>query len=169
MSEAAERKGWKNRLMAHIRASGGRVTLPRLHVAEVFFGMRGHPGVEEVAAAVHQRWPGIGNATVYRTLHLLNNAGLVEARQFGEGFARYESAAGHEHHDHLVCTSCGAILEFEDDAIEDLQRLASERHGFLMKSHRMEIYGLCAACLARGADGPSQRKARARKPREANS
>jgi len=149
------------RLTDHIRTEGGRVTQPRLRVAEVFFGMRGHPGVEEVAEAVHRRWPGIGNATVYRTLHLLSEAGLIEARQFGEGFARYEAAATREHHDHLVCTACGAILEFEDDAIEDLQRRASERHGFLMKSHRMEIYGLCAKCLEKGRDGP----ARPRKPR----
>ncbi len=165
MSTRADRKGWKERLTAHIRVHGGRVTRPRLQVAEVFFGLRGHPGVEEVAAAVHKRWPGVGNATVYRTLHLLNDAGLVEARQFGEGFARYEAAATHEHHDHLVCTACGAILEFEDDAIEDLQHKISDRHGFLMKSHRMEIYGLCAKCLARGSDGPAQRKARPRKAR----
>ena len=165
MSGRLARKNWREHLTAHIRAQGGRITRPRLRVAEVFFGLRGHPDVEEVTAAVHQRWPGIGNATVYRTLHLLNAAGLVEARQFGEGFARYEAAATREHHDHLVCTGCGAILEFEDDAIEELQRHASERHGFLMKSHRMEIYGLCSKCRFKDAEGSSQGDALPRKPR----
>ncbi len=165
MSACSEHKGWKDRLTAHIRDNGGRITGPRLRIAEVFFAMEGHPGVEEVAKAVHRRWPGIGSATVYRTLHLLGEAGLIEARQFGEGFSRYEAAEARQHHDHLVCTSCGTILEFEDDDIEILQHKASQRHGFLMNSHRMEIYGLCAACQERGANGPTRPPPRPRKAR----
>ena len=166
MSRGTERDGWRTRLTTHIRTTGGRVTEPRLRVAEVFFGLKGHPGVDEVARAVHARWPGIGNATVYRTLHLLAEAGLVESRQFGEGFARYEAAASREHHDHLVCTACGAILEFEDPAIEEAQRLVAERHGFRMQGHRLDIYGACATCQKAGAEGhrrPVRRPRRARR------
>ena len=158
-------RGWKARLTAHIRKNGGRITLPRLRVAKVFFGMQGHPGAEEVAAAVHARWPGIGNATVYRTLHLLREAGLIEERRFEEGFARFETAASREHHDHLVCLACGAILEFEDDAIEELQRKASGQRGFRMVSHRMEIYGTCARCQEKGIQDPPPRPTRGAKAR----
>ncbi len=169
MSVTPPPRGWKARLTSYIRRNGGRITRPRLHVAEVFFGMSGHPGFEEVATAVHARWPGIGNATVYRTLNLLRDAGLIEARRFEEGFARYETAASREHHDHLVCLACGEILEFEDDAIEELQRQASERRGFRMVSHRMEIYGTCAKCQEKGIQDPPPRPVRGLRPRSAAS
>jgi Fur family transcriptional regulator, ferric uptake regulator len=165
MSDRSDRETWRARLTAHIRATGGRVTGPRLRVAEVFFGLKGHPGVEEVARAVHGRWPGIGHATVYRTLHLLAQAGLVESRQFGEGFARYEAAASREHHDHIVCTACGAILEFEDPAIEEMQKRVAENHGFHMLGHRLDIYGVCPACRKSGAQGHRRPVRRPRRPR----
>ncbi len=127
--------------------------MPRLRVAEVFFGLKGHPGVEEVVQEVQRRWPRIGQATVYRTLHLLVDSGLVEARQFGDRFFRYE-AVGTEHHDHLVCDCCGAIREFEDPGIEEAQRRIADSFGFRMTGHRMEIHGCCSRCLALDA-GPA--------------
>ncbi|HOU53936.1 MAG TPA: Fur family transcriptional regulator [Myxococcota bacterium] len=139
---------WREPLVDYIRSRGGRVTAPRLRVAEVFFGLQGHPGVEEVVQAVQRRWPQIGQATVYRTLHLLVDSGLVEARQFGDRFSRYE-AVGSEHHDHLVCDCCGAIREFEDPGIEEAQRRIADAFGFRMTGHRMEIHGCCARCVAR--------------------
>jgi len=145
---AGNAPGWRERLVEHIRLQGGRITRPRLRVAEVFFGMTGHPGVEEVVTEVQRRWPRIGQATVYRTLHLLVESGLVEPRQFGERFSRYE-AVGAAHHDHLVCDSCGAIREFEDPGIEEAQRRIAASFGFRMTGHRMEIHGLCARCASR--------------------
>lgn len=146
---------WKRRLLEYIQSRGGRVTMPRMRVAEVFFQLEGHPGVEDVVLAVQRRWPRIGQATVYRTLHLLVKAGLAEAHQFGERYSRYEPAGMEEHHDHLVCDACGAIQEFEDPGIEAAQRRVAESHGFRMTGHRLEIHGYCSQCAATRVDpGP---------------
>ncbi len=144
--------GWRDILERHVRAGGGRMTLPRLQIADVFFSMRGHPGIESILAEVRRRYPGIGEATVYRTMNLLCEAGLAEERHFGEGYSRFEPATGNAvrsgHHDHLICLSCGAIIEFGDPEIEALQDRAAALHGFEIRSHRLEIFGICPRCLA---------------------
>jgi Fur family ferric uptake transcriptional regulator len=122
------------------------MTSTRMRVAEVFFGMEGHPGVEALAVEVQRRHPGIGQATVYRTMKLLCDSGLVVPLEFGEGFARYEALAPEEHHDHLVCEMCGGVVEFIVEEIEALQNAVTERHGFMPTHHRLEIYGLCRKC-----------------------
>lgn len=151
---------WRTRLTAYIRGKGGLVTGTRMAVAEVFFGMAGHPGVEEVIAQVRRRHPGIGDATVYRTMRLLVESGLVVPREFGEGFARYEAVAEAGHHNHLVCTACGHIIEFTDPAVDAIHRAVTERHGFLASDHRLEIYGLCSDCRQRGGPPPRARRGR---------
>jgi len=143
---------WKTILMEHVRVHGGRMTPRRMQIAEVFFSMHGHPGIEALTDEVRRRFPGIGEATVYRTMNLLCEAGLAEERQFGEGYSRFEPALEPDgrsgHHDHLICLSCGAIVEFGDPEIERLQDRAAAQHGFEISSHRLEIYGKCAACRA---------------------
>jgi Fur family ferric uptake transcriptional regulator len=160
---------WRSRLTAYIREKGGLVTRTRMAVAEVFFDMEGHPGIEELIARVHRRHPGIGEATVYRTMRLLVEAGLVVPREFGEGFTRYEAIAELGHHNHLVCTRCGTIIEFTDPAVDAIHRTVTDRHGFVVRDHRLEIYGLCRAC--RDADAPEIRPRRGRggsRPRRAS-
>lgn len=143
---------WKDVLTEHIRSNGGRVTPARLQIAEVFFSMDGHPRIEILSAEVKRRFPGIGDATVYRTMKLLCEAKLAEAHHFGEGFSRFEAATFEAdegltgHHDHLICVACGKIIEFEDPGIERLQDRAATRHGFKIASHRLEIFGTCEAC-----------------------
>jgi Fur family ferric uptake transcriptional regulator len=85
-------------------------------------------------------------ATVYRTMKLLADCGLAIPRQFGGGQTRYEPAAGRAHHDHLICTACGEIVEFANERIESLQALIARRHGFEVESHKLELYGRCARC-----------------------
>lgn len=146
------RQFWKRRLTEYIRERGGRVTPARLQIAEVFFSMGSHPGIEALSAEVKRRFPGIGEATVYRTMRLLCDAGLAGERQFGEGFSRFEpicGSAGDSHHDHLICVHCGAIVEFEDPGIERLQDRVAESHGFEITSHRLEIFGICGNCRGR--------------------
>ena len=109
--------------------------------------MGGHVSVEELVARVRRIDPRISVATVYRTMKLLADCGLAIPRQFGgDGQTRYESAAGRPHHDHLICTTCGEIVEFANERIESLQALVARRHGFEVESHRLELYGRCAAC-----------------------
>ncbi len=123
-----------------------RPTKQRRQIAQTLFHHR-HLNVEELHRAVRESDPSIGYATVYRTVKLLERVGLVNAGQFGDGTARYEVAIGVEdHHDHLICTRCAKIVEFEDEAIEHLQKQVATLHGFTLKAHRMDLFGLCPSC-----------------------
>lgn len=89
--------------------------------------------------------PQIGYATVYRTLMLLVEAGLVQQRHFTSGQSLFELSTD-DHHDHLICTECGKIQEFENDTIESLQQKVAKQFRFQLTSHKMELYGLCPQC-----------------------
>ncbi len=90
--------------------------------------------------------PAFDSGTVYRTLRLLVECGLASARQFGDGHTRFEIAGERHHHDHLICTRCRTIVEFENDRIEQMQDMVARRHGFVVTHHKMELYGLCKTC-----------------------
>ena len=117
-------------------------------IAEVFFSMGGHVPIDALVVRVKEREPRISVATVYRTMKLLAECGLAVPRHFGEGQARYESANRHHPHahDHLICTVCGAIVEFESDRISELQLRVARRHGFEIERRRVELYGRCPRC-----------------------
>ena len=137
-------------LGAWIARKGLKHSRQRDRIAQTFFAMRGHVSIEELAGRVRQRDPHVSLATVYRTMKLLSECGLAAPRQFGDGQTRYEAAAGKQHHDHLICTACGEIVEFADDRIEELQALVARRHGFEVERHKLELYGRCGRCAARG-------------------
>jgi len=121
-------------------------TRQRSLIIDTFFDLHGHYTVEDLWARVRSKDPKVSVATVYRTMKLLCDCGLAHARNFGDGQTRYEAAAGRHHHDHLICTRCGLIIEFENDRIEALQEAVARRHGFHVLSHKMELYGLCRDC-----------------------
>jgi Fur family ferric uptake transcriptional regulator len=125
---------------------GLKSTRQRTLIVETFFQSGGHQSVEEVWAKVRKTDARVSVATVYRTMKLLAESGLAHARNFGDGQTRYEAALGREHHDHLICTNCQKIIEFENDRIEALQDVVARRHGFKVTSHKMELYGLCREC-----------------------
>jgi Fur family ferric uptake transcriptional regulator len=127
-----------------IRKRGLKSTRQRDDIAGWFFAYKGHISADRIYREVRRRSPGIGFSTVYRTMKLLCEAGLAHERHFGEGEALYENVSAH--HDHFICTACGNIIEFENPQIEALQELAARDFGFVIKSHKMEIYGLCAGC-----------------------
>ena len=130
-----------------IQNKGLKTTRQRSTIVQVFFRMRGHISVEELLRQVKRVNPKIGYATVYRTLHLLVESGIVEERRFGDGLARYEGRNEVEHHDHMICTKCGRIIEFKEDRLEKYQIQIAASRGFHMLRHKMEIYGICADCL----------------------
>jgi Fur family ferric uptake transcriptional regulator len=140
-------------LDALIAEKGLKHSRQRQLVAEAFFAMGGHVSIEEVVLQVRRADPGVSVATVYRTMKLLADCGLAATRQFSGGQTRYEPAVGRAHHDHLICTACGAIVEFANDRIEALQAKVAERHGFEVESHRLELYGRCADCSGRRVRG----------------
>lgn len=127
-------------------AKGLRSTRQRDIILDIFLSTHQHISVEELYLKIKSGNPGIGYATVYRTLKLFVEAGLAREILLHDGQTRYEHVVAGEHHDHLVCTGCNAIIEFEDETIEKLQNDIAVRHGFLIKSHKMEMYGLCADC-----------------------
>jgi len=135
-------------LCAYIEEKGLKHSRQRDRIAETFFAMGGHVSVEELVARVRRIDPRISVATVYRTMKLLSDCGLAVPRHFGGGQARYEAAAGRAHHDHLICTGCGAIVEFANERIESLQEIVARRHGFEVESHKLELYGRCSRCRA---------------------
>lgn len=133
-------------LAAFISGKGLRATDQRDKILAVFVQTGKHVSAEELYARVKKAHPGIGFATVYRTLKLFSAAGLAEERRFADGFMRYEFTESDAHHDHLICTKCGAILEFENERIEELQRDVARKNRFTVHRHRLELYGLCSQC-----------------------
>lgn len=130
----------------YLTRQGLKSTRQRDLILDEFLAAGTHLSTEELYLALRQKHPGIGYATVHRTLKLLAECGLAEQRHFGDGQTRYEQASGAEHHDHLICTACGAIHEFEDATIERLQEKVARDHGFVIERHRLDIYGRCSAC-----------------------
>jgi Fur family ferric uptake transcriptional regulator len=140
-------------LEAEISRLGLKRSRQRDLVAEVFFGMGGHVSVEQLVAAARRSDARVSVATVYRTMKLLADCGLAFPRQFDGSQTRYEPAAGRPHHDHLICTRCGAIEEFAEERIETLQTRVAATRGFQVETHKLELYGRCAACRRAGERG----------------
>ena len=122
-------------------AQGLRMTGQRRVIAEVLQDARDHPDVEELHARAASRDPRISIATVYRTVKLLEEAGILEKVEFGDGRARDEDAE-RDHHDHLIDLTTGRVIDFVDPEIEALQERIAERLGYRLKGHRMELYGV---------------------------
>ncbi|MFV1956655.1 MAG: Fur family transcriptional regulator [bacterium] len=123
-----------------------KLTPQRVSILDAFLESEGHVSSEELYDLIKQDDPSIGQATVYRTMKLLVDAGLARSVDLGDGTVRYEQKLGHEHHDHLVCNRCGVHVEFVDTVIEELQEDLAKRHGFRLSGHRMILYGFCADC-----------------------
>jgi Fur family ferric uptake transcriptional regulator len=128
------------------------VTPQRVAIAEVvLLSDRRHLSAEDIQGELTARGVVVGTATIYRTLELLVRSGLAVQRDFGEGFKRYESARGIPQHEHLLCTVCGRVEEFQDERLDRMATLIAEAHGFAMQSHRLVISGICRECGRRGS------------------
>ena len=121
--------------------SGLRMTEQRRVVAQVLETSHDHPDVEELYARALELDPRISIATVYRTVKLFEEAGILDKLEFGDGRARYEDAE-RDHHDHLIDMQTGQVIEFVDPEIELLQEKIAKRLGYHLKDHRLELYGV---------------------------
>ena len=119
---------------------GLRITEQRRVIARVLSDAEDHPDVEELYRRASAIDSGISIATLYRTVRLFEEAGILERHDFRDGRSRYEPTP-EEHHDHLIDVETGTVIEFHDDALEELQRLIAERLGFELVDHRLELYG----------------------------
>jgi len=143
------RKKPSEQLSDYLAVKNLKSTSQRDTILNVFVEAGRHLSAEELYTRVKKLHPGIGYATVYRTLKLLAEAGLAQERRFEDGFTRYEHANQDAHHDHLICTRCGTIIEFENESIEALQQDVARKNRFKVHNHKLELYGLCAGCQAK--------------------
>ncbi len=122
-----------------------RWTPQRKVILEVFLNQEGHIHIEDLLHRVKIQDPTVGIATLYRTMKLLVDSSLADMHTFNEK-TTYERLFQVRHHDHLICKICGKMVEFEHPLIEKYQLEVCERHGFTLKSHRMELFGICKEC-----------------------
>lgn len=136
-------------LERYLKSRGLKMTNARETVLAAFLGLESHVSADAVYEAARLIDPGIGQATVFRTIKLLSDAGLAREACRDDGARRYEHAYNHAHHDHLTCVACGAVIEFVDADIERAQDAVYRRYGFKSTGHRLELFGLCPACSRR--------------------
>ncbi len=136
----------KDVLRKFITEKALKSTKQRDIIADIFFKTSTHISLEELLLKVRRKSPKVGYATVYRTMKLLAECGLAAERHFGDGQTRYEPVDENEHHDHLICTKCGNIIEFENQVIEALQVEVAKKNNFIVTSHKLELYGVCNKC-----------------------
>ncbi len=134
-------------LKSYLEAKSLKSTGQRDFIADTFFKTNTHISLDELLSKVKKKNPGIGYATVYRTMRLLTECGLAIARQFGDGQTRYENLPQDGHHDHIICIRCSRIAEFQNQKIEQLQAETAKKLGFTVVSHKLELYGYCSDCV----------------------
>ena len=135
------------RLKESVKQGGLKLTKQRETICEVFFAQQGHRRADEILNDARTQDKKVSLATVYRTLKLLQEYGFATAHNFQDGQALFEPSLDiHDHHDHLICTSCQRIIEFFNPEIEKLQTMIAAAHGFSVTNHKMELYGLCSEC-----------------------
>ena len=136
-------------------AAGFRITVPRQAILGLLNKTDKHLSAEDVFIQIHKDYPAIGLTTVYRTLELLVNMGLVCKFDFGDGRIRYELCQGPgvvKHHHHLVCTNCGRVIDYtefinqEKELIERTEKELSRKYNFSINSHQIQFSGLCEKC-----------------------
>jgi Fur family transcriptional regulator, ferric uptake regulator len=135
----------------HIRRAGLKRTAQRDHILNVFLQTEEHVSSEQLYELVKAEDPSIGFTTVYRTLKLFLEAGLARYVQSHDGRMLYEHDFKHAHHDHLICTSCGTLIEFYSEVIENMQDEITRLHDFKASNHSLRIFGTCHNCQAGGA------------------
>jgi Fur family ferric uptake transcriptional regulator len=129
---------------ALLKKKGLKITTPRLAVLEIFQKSKDrHLSAEDVYKEAMSKDGDLGLATVYRVLTQLSEVGLLAATNFETGKTTFELNEG-GHHDHLVCLSCGSVIEFNDEEIENRQELIAKQHGFRLINHSMALYGVCS-------------------------
>ena len=140
--------------LKHIQKKGLKRTTQRDLILDIFLRTEAHLSSEDLYRLVKQEDPSIGQTTVYRTLKLLAEAGLAREVRFGDGLTHYEHNYKHQHHDHMICSECGRIIEFFSAELEALQDKLAAKHRFQITQHLHRIIGVCVECrrLMKDAD-----------------
>lgn len=137
------------RFRVHLRDRRLPVTRQRLAVAGAIFESPDHPSVEDLVRRIRAAGIRVGTATLYRTVEVLVQSGLVRERDFGDGKKRYEPVAAASGHDHLICERCGRVTEFANDRLERMLRITADEQRFFYRHHRVDVHGVCTDCRGR--------------------
>ena len=136
----------REEFLHYLRDNGHRVTSERLRLFDEIFSQHGHIDAEQLLESLQEREVKISRATVYRNLDLLVECGLVRRHRLGRRRYLYEHVHPGQHHDHLVCTECGRVVEFVSPGISALQVEICRAHGFEPSRHQLQIFGVCTRC-----------------------
>jgi len=132
--------------LQHLRRVGLKQTDQRNTILRTFLETREHLSTDELHRLVKKKDPGIGFTTVYRTLKLLAGCGLASEVAFHDGIARYEHQYNRRSHHHMVCTGCGASVEFFSPEVGEIEHEIGRKHHYLTSRHTFQIYGVCGDC-----------------------
>ncbi len=132
--------------LQHIQRKGLKRTTQRDLILDIFLRTEAHLSSEDLYQLVKRDDPNIGQTTVYRTLKLLAEAGLAREVRFGDGVTHYEHQYKHQHHDHMICSECGRVIEFFSAELEAIQDAMAAKHRFQITQHLLRIIGVCADC-----------------------
>jgi Fur family ferric uptake transcriptional regulator len=146
----------------HLQRSGLKRTAQRELILDVFLSTEEHLSSEDLYRLVQKIDFSIGQTTVYRTLKLLTEAGLAREVRFGDGRTHYEHNYKHQHHDHMICTQCGKIIEFYSAELEAIQDAMAAKYRFEPTQHSLRILGTCADCRREAKDNKKETAAQPR-------
>lgn len=130
----------------YLHEIGLRYTPEREQIIDEIFSSDQHFDADELYLKLKMKNSSVSRATVYRCLNLLEECNFVTKTSFGERHAHFEHAFDKEHHDHLICENCGEVVEFYDEAIEKRQEEVCRQHNYILKNHKLQIFGLCPKC-----------------------
>ncbi len=139
-------QGVHDQFVKFLRTKGQRVTPERLAVLERVLAWEGHFEADSLYLHLKTEGSKVSRATVYNTLGLLHECGIVSRYRFSQGYSQYERTAGRPHHDHMICTGCGHIIEFENKRVMKMQDELCRGEKFKPAYHSFQIFGLCSSC-----------------------
>jgi Fur family ferric uptake transcriptional regulator len=140
-----------NRFQDFLGTQGLRLTRERTALVREIFSIHYHFEADELLLKMKQKSVKISRATIYRTLELLVKSGMVRRVHLGEDHYHYEHVSGNSHHDHLICTTCGSVIEFHDPALEARTREICDKKKFTATFYNLQVLGICDSCRKKGA------------------
>ena len=159
MSPSVDRE--VTRFQTFLQGQGLKLTAERTALVREIFSTHYHFEADELLFKMKEKNVKISRATVYRTLELLVKSGLVRRVHLGEDHYHYEHVSGNSHHDHLICTTCGGVIEFHDEELERLQLAICEKKKFTPTFHNLQILGVCDSCRRKGQQPDAPDRVRA--------
>ncbi|MDR0420580.1 MAG: transcriptional repressor [Prevotellaceae bacterium] len=146
MKPSKEKDSVMNIFISYLKRKGYRKTHERFAILDEIYSISGHFDVESLYEKMKNKKYAVSIATLYNTIELLLECGLIKKHQFGENTSRYEKSFKGGNHDHLICTACGEVVEFWNPAVKEIQEAATVSTGFEVNYHALYFYGLCPKC-----------------------